>query len=234
MGIIKRSLVLTALMAILSIQPGHAGAAVATEQGNRVLANQADLIDSQADLSVGHAPDSKADARTPRWRRVSPFARLPQRQSLAKSFAPGDDYWDDRFVGPPGVDGSVFAIAVSGSNVYVGGSFALAGGVAANNIAEWNGTMGTWSALGSGVNGDVNAIAVVGSDIYVGGSFTEAGGVMANNIAVWDGQNWSALGSGVNGSVLALAAAQDGVYVGGEFTQAGGKPSYHFARWLAP
>jgi hypothetical protein len=48
-----------------------------------------------------------------------------------------------------GMNGSVYALAVSGSNVYAGGSFDMAGGVAATNIAKWNG--GSWSALGSGI-----------------------------------------------------------------------------------
>jgi hypothetical protein len=38
----------------------------------------------------------------------------------------GDENWDDRFA-MPGVDGSVQAIAISGSEVYVGGEFATAG-----------------------------------------------------------------------------------------------------------
>src|SRR5436190_3746869 len=43
--------------------------------------------------------------------------------------APGDENWDDRF-GPLGVDGNVNAIAVNGTNVYVGGAFTRAGGSA--------------------------------------------------------------------------------------------------------
>src|SRR5205823_3570675 len=96
----------------------------------------------------------------------------------------------------------VRAITISGSDVYVGGSFTTAGAVPANNIARWNGS--SWSALGSGVSGSsfprVNAIAINGSDVYASGEFTTAGGVSANNIARWDGLGglWSALGSGVN------------------------------------
>ncbi|HTE05015.1 MAG TPA: hypothetical protein VK824_02385 [Planctomycetota bacterium] len=45
-----------------------------------------------------------------------------------------------------------------GPALYAGGAFISAGGVAANSIAKWNGTL--WSALGSGVNGDVSALTV--------------------------------------------------------------------------
>ena len=96
-----------------------------------------------------------------------------------------------------GVDGSVYAIAISGSDVYVGGSFTTAGGVSANNIAKWNGN--SWSALGGGVDGSVLEVAINGSNIYVGGSFVTAGGVSANRIAKWNGSTWAALGSGVSG-----------------------------------
>ena len=57
---------------------------------------------------------------------------------------------------------------MSGSDLYAGGGFTTAGGIAANYIAKWNGS--SWSALGSGMNGDcVYALAVSGSDLYAGG-----------------------------------------------------------------
>ena len=95
------------------------------------------------------------------------------------------------------------ALAVSGSDLYVGGYFYVGGRDTA--IAKWNGS--TWSTLGSGVGdlGRVYALAVSGSNLYVGGRFATAGGTGANNIAKWDGTTWSALGSGVDSEVSALA-----------------------------
>lgn len=121
----------------------------------------------------------------------------------------------------------VNAVAVSGSNVYVGGSFTRAGSVNATNIAKWNGS--NWSALGGGVNNQVYVIAVRGTDVYAGGKFTAAGGIDVNFIAKWDGSSWSALGSGwnngVSGYVYALATRAEGpveVYVGGNFSDVSG------------
>jgi len=37
----------------------------------------------------------------------------------------------------------------SGPALYAGGNFTIAGGVAANRVAKWNGS--SWSSLGSGV-----------------------------------------------------------------------------------
>jgi hypothetical protein len=82
---------------------------------------------------------------------------------------------ETRMTGPPGYFVGVTELAISGDDLYAGGSFTNAGDVAANNIAKWNGT--NWSALGSGVAGTssvpayVSALAVAGNDLYVRGKF---------------------------------------------------------------
>jgi hypothetical protein len=133
-----------------------------------------------------------------------------------------------------GMNDTVWALAVSGTNLYVGGSFTRAGGVPANYIAKWNGS--AWSALGSGMNAPVYALAVSGTNLYAGGDFPLAGGVPANCIAKWDGSAWSALGSGIVGfaphpSVWALAVSGTNLYAGGRFTTAGGVPANSIAKW---
>ncbi|GAB3876219.1 hypothetical protein GCM10028824_33540 [Hymenobacter segetis] len=140
-----------------------------------------------------------------------------------------------------GVGGDIYTVAISGPNVYVGGSFTAAGGVAANNIAQWNGT--TWSSVGTGAangtSGSVNALAVSGTTVYAAGSFSTAGGITANSVARWDGTAWSALGTGAltqygtPGSVLALALSANGtdVYIGGSFDKAGGMAATNVAHW---
>lgn len=66
----------------------------------------------------------------------------------------------------------------SSGNLYAGGVFTAAGGVAASNVAKWNGT--AWSSLGGGlsaISGDssVSSLAVDSSgNLYAGGSFTAA------------------------------------------------------------
>ncbi|MFQ5823955.1 MAG: T9SS type A sorting domain-containing protein [bacterium] len=153
--------------------------------------------------------------------------------SYSLMFDPDDVYWDDRF-DQLGIDGTVLAIAVNGSDFYVGGSFSMAGDVSANNIAKWDGN--SWSVLGSGANngtnGTVLAIAVSGSEVFVGGNFSSAGGITVNNIAKWDGNSWSALGSGIsNGDVRAIAVSSNDLYVGGVFTTAGEGNANNIAKW---
>ncbi|MEY2411053.1 MAG: trimeric autotransporter adhesin [Verrucomicrobiota bacterium] len=123
----------------------------------------------------------------------------------------------------------------SSGKLYVGGDFTIAGGVAATNIAKWNGI--NWSALDSGVNGSVGALLAVGNELYAGGQFTTAGGVSATNIARWNGSHWSPLGSGMSsqpyylGYVGALAMSGSDLYAAGYFTNAGGSPANYIAKW---
>ncbi|WP_201987648.1 T9SS type A sorting domain-containing protein [Hymenobacter rubidus] len=137
-----------------------------------------------------------------------------------------------------GLNNYVQALAVaSNGDVYAGGYFTQAGGVAASGVAKWNGA--TWSPLGTGVvsstgaNGIVNALVVTGNgDVYAGGDFTLAGGATANNVAKWNGSAWSSLGTGVSGRVFALAVAGNGdVYAGGEFFTAGSLAVNAVAKW---
>jgi len=143
-----------------------------------------------------------------------------------------------------GVNGFVFALAVVGNEVFVGGTFTSAGGESANSVARYNPNSGTWDNLGGGVSfggfgGQVNALAVSGNDVYVGGFFDQAGSVSANNVARFNvGTNsWRALGtgtqSGVGGVVNALAVSGNDVYVGGFFNLAFTDGSVVFANNVA-
>ncbi|GAA4049516.1 hypothetical protein GCM10022409_40140 [Hymenobacter glaciei] len=139
----------------------------------------------------------------------------------------------------------VTALAVAGNgDVYAGGYFTQAGGVAANNVARWNGT--AWSSLGagpsSGMNDGVNALAVAGNgDVYAGGFFTQTSGAVGSNVVRWNGTTWNPLGagfgvvvnySGLSSAILTLAVAGNGdVYAGGFFAQAGGVAANNVAQW---
>ena len=102
------------------------------------------------------------------------------------------------------INSTVLALVVSGSNVYAGGAFTVAGSATVNRVARWNGN--NWSSLSGGVDDVVNALGVSGSIVYVGGDFREvcgdptcsSGNVRVNYIAKWNGGSWSALGNGVS------------------------------------
>jgi N-acetylneuraminic acid mutarotase len=78
-----------------------------------------------------------------------------------------------------GLRGPVSAMALDGSDLYVGGSFTRTDDgtlTGLGRIARYDITAGTWNALpNQGLNDDVRALALSGSDLYVGGEFTQTG-----------------------------------------------------------
>jgi hypothetical protein len=127
----------------------------------------------------------------------------------------------------------VYAVAVSGSDVYVGGHFSGGGILLADNIAKW--TNDGWVDMAGGIgtsSSSVYAIAVYGGNVYAGGTFSEAGGVTVSNLAVYDGSSWADVGGGSSGTVYSLAFDGSGnLYAGGAFTEAGGTPANGIAVW---
>ena len=124
--------------------------------------------------------------------------------------------------------------ADSNGNIFVVGSFNLAGSVTTNGIARWNGT--AWSALGSGtssVNSGINDMQIdSNNNVYVGGSFTTIGGITANRIARWNGTAWSALGEGItNGNVNDILIDGSDIYVSGDFLLSGTNKVTRIAKW---
>jgi N-acetylneuraminic acid mutarotase len=128
-----------------------------------------------------------------------------------------------------GLNSLVLALAVVGSDLYVGGFFSQTGdgSLGLNCIARYDTAASTWNALpNQGLSGYVSALAVVGSDLYVGGFFSQTGdgSLGLNHIARYDtaDHDWHALpNQGLNGLVSALAASGSDLYVGGGFTQTG-------------
>ncbi len=150
-----------------------------------------------------------------------------------------------------GVNNSVNALAVNGSNLYVGGFFTEARTNAGtkpptSRVAMWNGS--AWSALGDGSNlnnngtsNPVTALAIDGmGNVFAGGNFPTARNgagmtVAVNRIARWNGAMWSALGTGLaGGGVNAIAIdASNNVFIGfaSSNLNVGGVPASRVAMW---
>jgi hypothetical protein len=125
-------------------------------------------------------------------------------------------------------DGRIFAV----------GSFHIAGGQCANNVAVWDG--GNWGGLGedTSIDGLTSTIISDGKGgLYFSGEFECAGGQVVHNIAHWDGTAWSGLAGGLTGGVngsyaRTMAIDQNGkLYVAGNFTRAGTTPVNNIALW---
>jgi hypothetical protein len=129
-----------------------------------------------------------------------------------------------------GTNGKVNTIAISGTNIYIGGSFTqqYVGTTVTNAtyIARWNGSNGTWNTVGNGTNGEVNKISVAGTNLlFVGGLFTnvyQSSGtsIVANNFAYWQNTTWSFPYSPItNGRINTIAVgANVNLVVGGSFS----------------
>jgi len=147
------------------------------------------------------------------------------------------------------INGPVYSILVSGSDIYVAGEFKDVAGInEADYIARWDGF--NWYALGNNgaadgaLTGAVEDMVMVGSTLYVGGEFyvEDAGNSVtgANFLAKWDGANWSAVDGGsssaINDWVFELAvhgtAPNIYLYVGGSFSDAAGIPEADYVARL--
>jgi len=145
---------------------------------------------------------------------IDTYAKLP----TPKTFTPNRIFYYDNGTEKGiltlgrGVGGQVFAIAISGNDVYVGGNFSEVAGFTANNIARWNNSTKRWYLVGQGVNSTVYAVKWNSSS-----------------------RQWESIGSGtdLNGPVYAFAEEGSGatLFVGGEFTQVGSTSVGRVARY---
>jgi hypothetical protein len=133
-------------------------------------------------------------------------------------------------LGIGGANHIVRAIALSGSDVYVGGQFEVVGRALAMSLARFDGAM--WHDLGEGSNGTVDALAFGPTGVlYAGGRFDRMGGMAAPGFAAWDGSDWSVPGGGPLLNVSSIATDPAGnVYVAGTNIAAPLSP-YRVMRW---
>ena len=146
--------------------------------------------------------------------------------------------------------GTVRALQVLGTDLYVGGTFERAGvksftdppdeGFPASNLAVWDLTEDRWSTPG-GTDHHVTSFATLeGRSLVIGGWFDNAGPIAASAVVEHDPATgtWTPYGSGIGWgarsgpTVRALAQGPaDGLWVGGTFTVAGGAPNCNLALW---
>jgi len=145
--------------------------------------------------------------------------------------------WEPVGVGDE-ISTSVYALASSGSDLYIGGNFFFPKPDGDERIAVWNGT--SWRGFFEGVtyptssyvwyhNGAISALEVYENKLYIGGDFTNmrtgiGGEEVYNHICVFDTETGivSALGNGLNDIVKTIFVSDsNNVYAGGSFTVTG-------------
>ncbi|HEX4644171.1 MAG TPA: hypothetical protein VH598_01030, partial [Verrucomicrobiae bacterium] len=147
---------------------------------------------------------------------------------------PGDEHWDNQF-GPVGTSDQLYAVAVVGGKIYVGGLLTAAGNTKANFVAGYDGT--NWFRLNNGISGGQGttytfALASDGTNLYDGGWFTNADNSGARNLARWDGNTWWPLAGGSPNTIVeTIKIIGTNFFVGGVFTTNGSAQVNGIARW---
>lgn len=126
--------------------------------------------------------------------------------------------------GATGVSNCVYSVAVSSTDVYIGGDFTQYRSATANYLAKvsTSGVLDTTFTAATGPNSTVRSIAISGTDIYFGGDFTTYRGSTALYLAKADSSGTLdttfTSATGANSDVRAIAIDGSTVFVGGGFT----------------
>lgn len=106
-------------------------------------------------------------------------------------------------LGGDGLDGTINAMLIEGSSLYVAGTFrdtaSKSNGGSLRNVAVYNIEKSEWTSLGFGVNGPVNSLAFANGHLQLAGNFTTLlessssdEGYSTSGLAVWSpsSQGW--------------------------------------------
>jgi len=160
------------------------------------------------------------------------LAALDSTTGLATAWNAGINAWDPVFG-----SGTVYSLAVSGSTIFAGGIFSIAGGVP-KHLASFDavaGLNGGWTP--SPNDHPILAVAVSGRTVFVGGYFTYIGGITLRDIAALPMTGPVAvLGWRPDADDAVRALLVDGpvVYAGGDFRYMGNKPQSYVAAVASP
>jgi hypothetical protein len=138
----------------------------------------------------------------------------------------------------------VYALAIVGNRLYVGGQFSTVGGKAHLNLAAIDIDPSTFAGtIANNFNpvvgvpksaGEVRTILAGSDGLYVGGTFTKVNGVGRQNTAKlnWNGTLVNTYNTPGNGNVQDMVWATDNasIFLAGAFTQLGGNKRYAIGR----
>ncbi len=121
---------------------------------------------------------------------------------------------------------TVYATSAVGSNIFIGGDFAMIGAKTRNNLAALDLTTGAATSFNPNLNSGVTSMLIKNAALYAGGYFTNIGSVTRNYIAAIDLTTGSptSWNPGANSNINSLAVSGNTIYAGGGFTAIGGQP----------
>lgn len=128
----------------------------------------------------------------------------------------------------------LYTLKVSGTKLYIGGSFSNILGQARTNIAEYNLATTSLTSFNPDIDGRVTGIDLQGSTVYISGWFTNSGGQPRSGYAAFDVStsaltNWDPLPA--QGWGASLATSTTGVYLGGIHIAYGGQRVDHIGKF---
>lgn len=125
----------------------------------------------------------------------------------------------------PGIDVAPSTLAISGSDIYMGGtSSLLMGGERRNNLAAIELEDGIVTSWNPDADGTIKDIKISSTSVYVAGSFDNVGGQVRDNLAEIKKADGLAttFDPDVASEVNAILISGDQLFVGGAFTSVGG------------
>ena len=127
-------------------------------------------------------------------------------------------------------NGTVNAVVLSGSTLYLGGSFTAVGSTSGTGVPI-DGVTGQATFGFPRVTGQINTVIADGSGgWFIGGAFTTVGGIARANLAhILPNNSVAAWNPGASGQVLALALDGSTLYAGGSFSAVGGQSRSNIA-----
>ena len=144
---------------------------------------------------------------------------------------------------PPAINGTVRALKLVGSDLYIGGEFTTVDGSTRNRLAMLDASDGSLSSgftigVGGGTDPVVYALEANNAEdrLYVGGEFTSVGGSARDNIAeIQLGTSPSVDGTYTNGTdgpvyALRINGNDNNIYVGGDFGTVGTRNRNNIAK----
>ena len=142
-------------------------------------------------------------------------------------YNPATDSWSAFGSGLRGTAAQVRCVhSLSNGNCIIGGTFATAGGVSANNVARVDPLANQWFSMNAGNDGDVRMIRrLFDGDFLVGGRFTSIGGIATGRLARYrpSDDSWLSLGDYPSVDFLcALQLPSGDVIIGGAFASIAG------------
>jgi hypothetical protein len=118
----------------------------------------------------------------------------------------------------------------------VAGNFTSIGGVAAQNVAQYDPSTALWSPLGSGIGPTVYCLAVFNGQVVAGCDGDNNEGTFDQTVRRWTGTAWEGLSATNTGNVYDMLVYNGELFIAGtfitQFVIPGSDPAHYIARWI--